>query len=112
MAPRIKNPTRSSRNETVFFDRGIALSKDEGGRTYRDTEIRGPGESETYSSPRAAASPSLRVSQFFIFIFILHPFLVSSQKFLNVGVLGMSQAFVRPAENDIPIAHHHHLAIS
>ena len=43
--------------------------------------------------------------------FILHPFLVSPQKLLNVRILGTPQAFVRPAENDVSIAHHHHLAV-
>ena len=49
-------------------------------------------------------------------LFILPPSsfilsLVSSQKLLNVGILGTSQAFVRPAENDVSIAHHHHLTV-
>jgi hypothetical protein len=79
----------------------------------RDTEIRGREETETViqvpASPRLPV-PASHSSSFPFSSFVLS--LVSSQKFLNVRVLGTSQAFVRPTENDVSIAHHHYLAIS
>src|SRR5688572_33476930 len=46
--------------------------------------------------------------------FILHPssFLsMSSQKLLNVWILGAAQGFVSTTKNNMALAHHHHFAV-
>src|SRR5687767_4432843 len=89
IAASMKKPTRSSRNETVFFDLGMASFRDEGGR-----------RKDEPCHPRFHPSS-----------YIFHPFLMSSQKLLNVGILGPSQALVSSAEDDVTVAHHHHFTV-
>jgi hypothetical protein len=36
---------------------------------------------------------------------------MSSQKSLDVRILGPAQSFVSAAENDLALSHHHHLAV-